>query len=198
MENVMPDEEVKPQPETGTTPPVVEPPVTEPPVVEEPFDKDRAMATIEKLRGIEKQYKQDHKELERLQAEEKKRADTQLSETEKLTKQAAELSAKNARLDSDILRRDVIAEVGLPASFASRLQGTTKEELLADAQELAKTLPQLKVAPKIKVTNPENSNQETEQQLHERISGRRSVDIFNVDHIKQHGGGVMDWTTKKE
>lgn len=190
----MPDEIKDPQGETPPTPPVTEPQVETPPEpqVEEPFDKDRAMATINKLREQEKQHKKDQKELERLQAEEKKRADAQLSETERLSKQATELSAKNAKLESDLLRRDVIAETGLPASFASRLQGTTKEELLADAQELAKTLPQLKVAPKVKITNPENSNTvETEPEKRERLFGK-PANPFDFESVKAQGGGVVN------
>ncbi len=192
----MPDEEVKPQPETGTTPPVVEPPVTEPPVVEEPFDKDRAMNTINKLREIESQAKKDAKELATLKAEKQKQADAELTEAQREKKRADDLAAENATIKLDLWRNEAANAAGIP-QMADRLKGSTKEEIDADAKELAKTLPQLKVAPKIKVTNPENSNQETEQQLHERISGRRSVDIFNVNHIKQHGGGVMDWTKKE-
>jgi hypothetical protein len=192
----MPDEIKDPQAETATTPPVAESQVETPvPPVEEPFDKDRAMATIDKLRGIEKQHKQDKKELERLQAEEKKRADAQLSETEREKKRADELAAENAKIKSDLLRRDVIAEVGLPASFASRLQGTTKEELLADAQELAKTLPQLKVAPKVPPTNPANGGSvSTEAELRQTLFGGGSAKMDRAT-IEKLGGGIV-WGNK--
>lgn len=165
---------------------------------EEPFDKERAMATINKLREAEKQAKQDRKELERLKAEEQKRNDAALSETERLTKQANELAAKNAKLEGDILRRDVISETGLPATFADRLKGATKEELLVDAQELAKSLPQLKVAPKLQPTNPGNTQTvSSEAQLRQLLSGN-AVSVFDVNHIRANGGGVLDWTKKDE
>lgn len=185
-------EEIKDQQgETPITPPVTEPQVTNETPVEEPFDKDRAMKTIEKLRDIEKQHKQDRKELERLQAEEKKRADAQLSETERLQKERDEIKAENAKIKSDLLRREVVDEVGLPATFATRLQGSTKDELLADAKELAKTLPQLKVAPKVPVTNPANGNTvNTEQELRAKLWGG-STGRLDRDSIEKLGGGVV-------
>ena len=188
----MPDEIKDPQGETPITPPVTEPQVVTPETpVEEPFDKDRAMKTIEKLRDIEKQHKQDRKELERLQAEEKKRADAQLSETERLQKERDEIKAENAKIKSDLLRREVVDEVGLPATFATRLQGSTKEELLADAKELAKTLPQLKVAPKVPVTNPANGTTvNTEQELRAKLWGG-SNGRLDRDSIEKLGGGVV-------
>lgn len=189
----MPDEIQNPQAEIAQTPPVTEPQVTTPePPVEEPFDKERAMKTIEKLRDIERQHKQDKKELERLQADEKKRAEAQLSETEREKKRADDLATENAKIKSDLLRREVVDEVGLPATFAQRLQGATREELLADAKELSKTLPQLKVAPKVPPTNPSNSNTvETEPQKRERLFGPR-VNPFDFDSVKAQGGGVVN------
>lgn len=186
-------EEIKdPQAETAITPPVTEPQVVTPETpVEEPFDKDRAMKTIEKLRDIEKQHNKDRKELERLQAEEKKRADAQLSETERLQKERDEIKAENAKIKSDLLRREVVDEVGLPATFATRLQGTTKDELLADAKEFAKTLPQLKVAPKVPVTNPANGTTvNTEQELRAKLWGG-STNRLDRDSIEKLGGGVV-------
>jgi hypothetical protein len=174
--------------------PVVEK-VEEP--VEEVFDKDRAMQTIQKLREIEKQAKHEKKELELLKAEKSKREEAEMTESQRLTKQAEEARAENAQLKADILRRDVIAETGLPAIFADRLKGTTKEEMLTDAQELAKTLPTLKVAPKISPTNPQNgSTNETEQQMRERIFGRQG-NIFDPNAIRKSGGGVI-WSEPKK
>lgn len=187
----MPDETKDPQAETASTPPVTEPQVeTKETQTEEPFDKDRAMNTITKLREFEKTAKKELKELETLKAEKKQREDAALSETERLTKQAKELADKNAKLEGDILRRDVIAETGLPATFADRLKGTTKDELLADAQELAKTLPQLKTAPKLPPTNPSNAqSQETDEQKRTRLFGRQG-NPFDYENVIAKGGGV--------
>ncbi len=126
---------------------------------DEAFDKDRAMATIHSLREIEKKAKQDAKELAQLKADRQKQLDAELSETERLKKQADELAKENARLSADIIRRDVIAETGLPAIFAERLKGNTKEEMLEDAKELLKAIPAQPAKPTVKVspTNPSNA-----------------------------------------
>jgi CRISPR/Cas system CMR subunit Cmr4 (Cas7 group RAMP superfamily) len=164
--------------------------VTEPPV-EEPFDKERAMATITKLRETEKQAKAERKELEQLKAEKKQRDDAALTESERNKKERDELAAENAKIKTDLLRRDVISETGLPAIFADRLKGNTKEEMLADAEELAKTLPTLKTAPKLPATNPGNAQtSETDAQKRERIFGKQT-NVFDSDAIRQAGGGVI-------
>ena len=187
----MPDETKDPQGETPITPPVTEPPVVPEPPVEEPFDKERAMSTINKLRDVEKQAKQDKKELEQLRAEKQKQADATLSETERLQKERDTIAAENAQIKSNLLRREVIDEVGLPASFASRLQGATKEELLADAKELAKTLPQLKVAPKVPPTNPgPTSPADREAQVRQQLFGGNSSRL-DEKSIERLGGGVV-------
>lgn len=159
--------------------------------VEEPFDKERAMDTIHKLREIEKQYKIDKKALEQLKAEEQKRKDAELSEVERLKKHADELTKAKADLELSILRRDVIAETGLPAVFADRLKGATKEEMLADAETLKKSLPQIK-QPGQTVTNPGNASlNETEAQKRERLFGKQGNTIFDMESVKQMGGGVV-------
>lgn len=124
----------------------------------EAFDKDRAMATIHSLREIEKKAKQDARELAQLKAEKQKQIDAELSETERLKKQADALASENARLSTEIIRRDVIAETGLPIILAERLKGATKEEMLEDAKELLKAIPQ-PAKPNVKVspTNPANA-----------------------------------------
>lgn len=165
------------------------------PAVEE-FDKTRAMETIHKLREVEKEAKKQQKELETLKAEKAKRDEAEMTEFQKLQKQADELAQHNAKLSADILRRDVIAESGLPSVFASRLQGSTKEEMLADAEELKKALPTIQTkAPHLPPTNPANAQSvETDAQKRERLFGRQN-NIFDVNAIKESGGGVV-WHDK--
>jgi len=164
---------------------------------EDVFDKDRAMQTIHSLRVIEKQAKVDRKELDRLKADEAKRTEAQMSETERLQKQAAELSAHNEKLQADIWKRDIVSETGIPAIFADRLKGATKDEMLADAQEIAKQLPQMKVAPKLPPTNPANANtEETEAAKRARLFGVQK-NIFDIASIKESGGGVI-WKDKPQ
>ena len=187
--------EPNPTGETPAAPKVEAPetPVTSAPaeVVEEPFDKDRAMKTIQNLRAIEKQAKQNEKELIELRAEKQKRAEAEMTEAQRLQKQADEAKAEAALLKADILRRDVVAETGLPPAFASRLHGDTKDELLADANELLKVLPTLTKAPKIPSTNPGSGSQaERDMQKRERLFGKQGSP-FDLDTIKEKGGGVV-------
>ena len=159
---------------------------------EEEWDQKRAMDTIHKLREIEKQSKKDSAELARLKDEEQKRADASMTESERLKKERDELVAKAAKLETDLLRRDVIAESGLPPAFVDRLKGNTKDELLADAQELLKLLPKQKNTQS--VTNPgEASPNETLEQKRARLFGEERQDIFNFDNIRAGGGGVTSF-----
>ena len=156
--------------------------------IEEPFDKDRAMSTIHSLREIEKKAKQDAKELAALKAEKQKQIDATLSETDRLKKQADDLAKDNAKLQAEI----ICNAVGLPATFAERLKGTTREEMQADAEALVKSLPQA-VKPTIKVspTNPANAQStETEAQKRARIFGQHG-NVFDADTIRAKGGGVF-------
>jgi len=158
----------------------------------EEFDKDRAMETIKKLREIEKNARKNEKELARLKAEEQKRLDAQLTETDRLKKERDELAQEAAKLRSAMMRRDVIAETGLPPALADRLKGETQEELLADAQELLKLLPKQKNTQS--PTNPGDAKAaETEAQKKERLLGSQSADIFSMDYITRGGGGVTSF-----
>lgn len=168
---------------------------TNPPAVET-FDEARARATIKAQRDSEekalKELSKAQKELERYKAEEQKRADAELSEIDRLKKQYAEIEANNAKLQADILRRDVVNETGLPAIFADRLKGATKEEMLADAQEILKVLPQQTQikTPHVKPTNPGNGQTaETETQKRVRLFGENG-NIFDLKNIEAQGGGV--------
>lgn len=136
------------------------------------WDKERAKETILKLREIEKQAKKDAKEFERLKAEEKKRLDEQLSETERLSKEKQELADENARLKTEMLRREVAQEVELPAILVDRIKGTTKEEMLADAKELKKSLP-LQKSSHVSPTNPAGGNVPSSDEERRKFLGLR-------------------------
>lgn len=193
----MTDEPIK-QP-TGETP---EPPVqsagasvpeTTPTAAEEPFDKDRAMETIRKQREDLKKFKVDQKELETLRAEKEQRAQAEMTEAQREKARADKAEQEKLALQADILRRDVVAETGLPAVFADRIRGVTKEEMLADAKELLKVIPQPppKQAPHLNSTNPSNGQTtETDAQKRERLFGRQG-NPFDMEEIKARGGGVI-------
>jgi len=201
MSAPLPVEPTEPQPkpvEPQVTLPVT-PPTTpaEPPI--EQWDPERAKATILAQRAEEKKLKDQLKDYERLKAEETERVEAQMSKAEKATKRAEKLEADNAKLTMDILRRDVVAETGLPAVFADRLKGETKEAMLEDAKELLKVLPAEKTKPPhLNNTAPNNATTtETEAQKRERLLGNQSVNIFDPAFVQERGGGVRI-TTKEE
>ena len=84
------------------------------------WDRERAM------RKIRKSNQEAKSQRERAKAAEEK------------AKQAGDFEKRALDAEARLLRLEVGADVGLPVSLASRLQGSTKEELLADAEELMK------------------------------------------------------------
>jgi hypothetical protein len=66
---------------------------------------------------------------------------------QRLSEQLTAAQKRVAELELDQLRSSVAAEKGLPAKFARRLTGTTREELEADADDLLDTIP--KPEPKV-------------------------------------------------
>lgn len=121
----------------------------------EKFDPERAQALIDKLRAEQKELKAKAKRADELEAEAKKRADAELSEIEKATKRAEEAERRANELAHKQAQRDAAEAVGLPLSFASRLQGGSPEELKADAELLLSAMP--KPSAKTNTTNPGNA-----------------------------------------
>jgi NAD-specific glutamate dehydrogenase len=140
---------------------------------EEPFDKERAMATISKLREAEKQANNERVELEHLRQLEDARKKAELSETERLKAELAEREQKLKELTIKTQQQDIANKIGLPAIFATRIQGETPEEMEADARSMLEALPKQKAAPNAGATSPgENAvTGETEQQKRKRLFG---------------------------
>lgn len=78
------------------------------------------------------------KELEPLAEQARQANDAAKTQAQKdaEARQAVERERDAARLE--LLKRDAADEAGLPKAWAARLQGSTAEELLADAKALAK------------------------------------------------------------
>lgn len=161
----------------------------------ETFDKDRALATINKLREFEKEARQLRKWKETHEEEERKRTDAELSENERLKKQLAEKENALKLIEHKELQREIAVKVGLPINLANRLQGETEEELEADAiilQEQLSIKPAEQSKPKVNPTNPGESitgQGETAEQRKARLHGT-SVDIFDPTFVVKKGGGV--------
>lgn len=170
-------------------------PEVEPEVKADEFDKERAMATIEKLREFEKLSKSQAKKLAEFEAKEKERQDAELSETEKLKKQLAEKEAILKELSRKSLQREIAEKVGLPAVFADRLKGDDADEMEADAKAILEALPKAG-KPNINPTNPGSNASvgETTDQKRARIYGH-GVDMLDPATAQKYGGGVL-YTTK--
>jgi chromosome segregation ATPase len=145
-------------------------------------------AELERTRAALKQANSEaaerRKRLEALETAEAKKKESELSEVEKLTKRLQEAEAKLSQKEKTEARRAVAEKVGLPAAFASRLQGETPEEMEADAKALLEALPKTTKPQPGPVTNPgaQGSKEETRDQKRARLFGTSS-DIWG-------GGGV--------
>ncbi len=100
----------------------------------------------ERLKREKEKYK-DYADLKKAAEEYQKLKEAQMSEAEKLQTKLSEYErqllekereAAEARLESLKLR--VLDEMGLPKAWASRIFGTTEEEIKTDAEELKKLL----------------------------------------------------------
>lgn len=133
-------------------------------------------------------------EQKRLEAEKAKAEADALAknaEWEKLAKQREEELAKvKADLSAKELadkKRAIAEKIGLPLAFANRIQGTTDEELEADAITILNALPKTEEKkPSPGPTNPGEDGQPQES-LTERVA-RLTGQNSGVDWMK--GGGV--------
>jgi predicted RNase H-like nuclease (RuvC/YqgF family) len=136
----------------GETPATTAPEQVEP--VEE-FDKDRAMATIQKLRQFEKEADKLRKQVSAFEEAEQKRKQAEMSEIDRLKAQYEEATQKAARLERESLQRQAADATGLPLALATRLQGDDLEAMQADAKAILEVMPKgTKQAPNLPTTNP--------------------------------------------
>lgn len=136
-----------------------------------PFDAKRAKELVSKYEAEAKEGRKVAKRLADLEAKEKERADAELSELDKANKRIAELEAQTKAQAFRELQNKVAEKVGLPAAFASRIQGETEELMVEDAKTLLAAMP-TKVAPKLGPTNPgEPQTGETEADKRKRLLG---------------------------
>lgn len=165
-------------------------PVAEEPKGETPEELKARIAKMEAaLKDANKEAAQRRKRLEQLEADEAKRKEAEMTETEKATKRAQELEAKLTAYERAERQRKIAEKVGLPAPLASRLMGETEDDMEADAKSLLDSLPKTdKPNPGIQPTNPPTGNKaETWEQKKARLMGEQ--------HNPFAGGGVV-WGPK--
>lgn len=138
---------------------------------DEEFDKDRAMALIEKLRGEVKEAKAKAKKADEYEAAEKQRKEAEMTELEKLQAKLKESEEKLVKAERGEMQRKAADKWKLPAELASRITGTTLEEMEADAELLSKLLPKQN-APGLPPTNPGASgNKPTDKDWKDFLNG---------------------------
>jgi hypothetical protein len=113
------------------------------------------------------------KKLDDFEKAEQARKDAELSEFDKLKKEADTLRAQAASATRQVLQRDIAAEVGLPPVFAGRIQGADRDAMLADAQVMLAALPK-PGAPALTPTNPGGGTTrgETDEEKRKRLGLR--------------------------
>lgn len=85
---------------------------------------------------VERALRKANKEAETLRLKLKEFEDRDKTEAQKLTERATDAETKAAQATARLLRYEVASDKKLPAGWAQRLQGSTKEELEADADKL--------------------------------------------------------------
>lgn len=174
----------------GETP--AEPTQTEAPVTL--AEVQAQLAIMQKaLKDANREAADRRKKLEAYETAEKQRQEAEMSETDKLKRALEEREAELNRLQLDNLKRAIAQETGLPPALATRLQGSTEDELKADAKALLETIPKAAPnAPKLGATNPGGgaSGGETEAQRRARIWSPGGG-MFDPNAVRQQGGGVF-------
>ncbi len=202
--------------EPTATPPVTNPPAT---AVTAPTGNDPAptgadrtftQADVDRIvqdRLAREKVRRDE-EAEKARREAEAQAAAKNQEWEKLAKQRetelATAQQELAKRDLADLKRKIAKEAGLSEDLAGRLNGTTEDELKADAQALLTILPKptepkpKPASPGILPTNPGAAGgavHETDVQKLARLRGN-TIDPFGEESARQFGGGV--YFTPKE
>lgn len=103
-------------------------PVTEEPKVEEQPKVGKS--------PIEKALEKANKEAETYRLKLKKYEDRDKTDAEKLEERATSAETRAVAAEGKLLRLEVASSKGLPAELVARMQGSSREELEADADEL--------------------------------------------------------------
>lgn len=133
-DEITPEVEADPTTETDATPEVTE----ETPVEMTP---EQLKAELAKVRREAAKYRTDLRAAEPLVAKARELEEANKTEAEKLAEKHAAAEARALAAETRLARLDACAATGLDPKFAGRLQGSTPEELEADAKELVALFP---------------------------------------------------------
>lgn len=125
-------------------------PAPEAPATEAPQNEsaDQPPSDSDELAQIRAALKKANKEAETSRLRLKEFEDRDLSELQKAQRDAADAKERLAQFEQTTLRQRVALEKGLPASLVGRLQGSTEEEMAADADTLMALLGKTQSTPR--------------------------------------------------
>jgi alanyl-tRNA synthetase len=174
------------QVETAET---IQQPAGETPAAAGQDDIELMKAALKKANNEAAKYR---KQADALAAEQKAKADAEMSEMDKLKRELAEVQAKATQAERQNLQRKIGAELGLPDVLALRLQGDDEDAMREDAKAILATMPKKSNAPTLSATNPGNGQSpgETLAQQRQRVYGG-GADIFSPGEAAKLGGGVV-------
>lgn len=89
--------------------------------------------------GLKKALQAERKRANDLEKAQRDAEISKLPELEQAKARSMELEAENAKLKTEVMRRQVAMELGLPWSLGKRLTGDTEDEMRADGTELVKS-----------------------------------------------------------
>lgn len=124
--------------EDSTTPEETAPEAATP---DEPFDASRAKEKIAKANREAQQLRERLKALEPLAQKAQEMEDAQKSESERVAEKLTAAEQRAQAAEARLMLAEVAQEKGLTPAQAKRLVGTTREELLADADDYLASLP---------------------------------------------------------
>lgn len=142
-------------PVLGGSEPPAEPGLDDNPPADPPKPDDQLGDPGKKALAAERdRAKKAEKEAAELRAKVKEFEDRDKSESEKAAERLAKAETAAAEASAKLLRLEVASEKGLTPAQAKRLQGATREELEADADELLASFPAATGQPKAPVPDP--------------------------------------------
>lgn len=128
----------QPTPEPAPTTDPAPAPVPAPAEPPKPADDGLGEAGKKALTEERKARQAAEAELARYRKAEQEKADAEKSDLQKATEREAAAEKRATAAEAWALRLEVATAKGLPASYAKRLVGATREELEADADDLLK------------------------------------------------------------
>ncbi|WP_425540025.1 capsid assembly scaffolding protein Gp46 family protein [Microaceticoccus formicicus] len=97
--------------------------------------------------------------------------ETTNTESQGLKKQIEELNGKLSGYETEQIKTKIALQHGLPFDLASRLVGTSEDEIKSDALKMSEYLTSSKPVPPLRTTEPENEGNDPYKNLLSNLKG---------------------------